>query len=342
MSLLRDAVKRNKPKSENSVRSKKEASSVSNQINFLGNSTTRLGTGGAVNCSGNLGLIDMKTIEDDLQALPKKRKAYTNWTDENRWRVGEYASQNGNSAAVRYFKKKFPSINESTVRGFRRRYEENLKAGETAKKCLTKNVSPTGRPPLMGHLDEEVQKYLRSVADRGGIMSRAVAVCVAKSLIKRNPTVLGSLEINETWAQSLLRRMDFLRRQKTTDKVRISDGARKEIEYQFYHQITSLIERHNIPDELVINFDQTPCKMVPVGRLTMAKRNSERVVIAGSVDKRSFTGTFAVTLAGALLPIQLIYGGKHVRVYQSTDFQLPFLSALILRTTATVKKALNL
>ena len=145
MSLLQDAVKRNKPKSENSVRSKEEASSVLNQINFLGNSTARLGTGGAVNCSGNLGLIDMKTIEDDLQALPKKRKAYTNWTDENCWRVGEYASQNGNSAAVRYFKKKFPSINESTVQqGFRSRYEENLKAGETAKKCLTKYVSPTG------------------------------------------------------------------------------------------------------------------------------------------------------------------------------------------------------
>ena len=77
MSLLRDAVKRNKPKSENSVHSKEEASTVPNQTNFLGKnlySTTRLGTGGAVNCSGNLGLIDMKTIEDDLQALPKKRK----------------------------------------------------------------------------------------------------------------------------------------------------------------------------------------------------------------------------------------------------------------------------
>ena len=90
------------------------------------------------------------------------------------------------------------------------------------------------------HLNEEVQKYLRSVADRGGIISRPVAACVAKSLIKRNPTVLGSLEINETWAQSLLRLMDFVRRQKTTDKVRILDGARKEIEYQFYHQIQVL------------------------------------------------------------------------------------------------------
>ena len=222
--------------------------------------------------------------------------------DENRWRVGEYASQNGNSAAVRFFKKKFPSINESTVRGFRRWYEENLKAGETAKKYRMKYVSPTGRPPMMGHLNEEVQKYLRSVADRGGIISRTVAVCVAKSLIKRNPTVLSSLQINETWAQSLLRRMDFVHREKTMDKIHILDGTRKEIEYQFYHQITSLIEGHNIPDELVINFDQTPCKMVPVGRLTMAKRNSERV-IAGLVDKRSITGTFAVTLAGAFLTI---------------------------------------
>ena len=122
----------------------------------------------------------------------------------------------------------------------------------------------------MGHLDEEVQKYLRSVADREGIISRAVAVCVAKSLIKRNPTVLGSLEINETWAQSLLRRMDFVRRQKTTDKVRIPDGAEKRSSINSTIKL-QVLSRNNIPDELVINFGQTPCKMVPVGRLTMAK-----------------------------------------------------------------------
>ena len=42
----------------------------------------------------------------------------------------------------------------------------------------------------------------------------------------------------------------------------------------------------------------------------MGKRNSTSVTIEGSDDKRMITGTFAVTLSGNFLPMQLIYGVK--------------------------------
>ena len=57
-------------------------------------------------------------------------------------------------------------------------------------------------------------------------------------------------------------------------------------------------EKHSIPDLIVINFDQTPSKFVPVASTTLAKRNTKQVYVKGSNDKRSITATFAVTLEG--------------------------------------------
>ena len=58
-----------------------------------------------------------------------------------------------------------------------------------------------------------------------------------------------------------------------------------------------------------MNLHQTPLKYIPAMNHTMSKQNSKSVSIAGSSDKRSITGTFAITLNGHLLPMLLIYGG---------------------------------
>ena len=108
--------------------------------------------------------------------------------------------------------------------------------------------------------------------------------------------------------------MGFKRRLRTTGKVEIPEGARKEAELLFLHNIVSVVERYEIPDSLKINLDQTPLKYIPAMNHTLAKRNSKSAVIAGSTDKRSITGTFVITLVitldGLFLPMQLIYGGK--------------------------------
>ena len=86
------------------------------------------------------------------------------------------------------------------------------------------------------------------------------------------------------------------------------------------------MEKYNIPSELIINIDQTPLKYVPVGNTTLAPRGETSVTVEGSADKRMITGTFAITLQGEFLPIQLIYGGKTAqslpRFKFSEDFSL--------------------
>ena len=48
----------------------------------------------------------------------------------------------------------------------------------------------------------------------------------------------------------------------------------------------------------MLNSDQTPSKYVTVGRTTIAPKNSTRVVLPGSTDKRSITLTLIVIFDG--------------------------------------------
>ena len=66
--------------------------------------------------------------------------------------------------------------------------------------------------------------------------------------------------INETYG---------VRRAKTSSTLEIPEDARKEIEYQHLYEIVKAMEKRDIC--LVVNFDQTPSKLVPVGRSTLAK-----------------------------------------------------------------------
>ena len=90
----------------------------------------------------------------------------------------------------------------------------------------------------------------------------------------------------------------------------IPEGARKEIEYLFLHDIVSNVEEYNIPTSLIVNIDQTPIKYGPVGSESLAENGVKNVAIEGSADKRTITGTFGISKSGVFLPMQLIYGDK--------------------------------
>ena len=86
--------------------------------------------------------------------------------------------------------------------------------------------------------------------------------------------------------------MGFKKRIQTTGKVEIPEGARKEVELLYLHNIVTIVEKYEIPHSLIVNLDQTPLKYIPAMNHTMAKQNSKSVSIAGSSDKQGITGTF--------------------------------------------------
>ena len=107
-----------------------------------------------------------------------------------------------------------------------------------------------------------------------------------------------------------VQRTGFRRRAATTSKNEIPDSAKKEADLQHHYCITSIVEKHKIPESLVINSDQTLSKHVQVRRFTMAPKGAKKVGMAGIVGKRNITRTLSVTMDGKALPFQAIYKGK--------------------------------
>ena len=110
--------------------------------------------------------------------------------------------------------------------------------------------------------------------------------------------------------------MGFKKRMRTTGKVQISEGARKEAELLHLHDIVSIVEKHDIP----ANLGQISLKCVPAMNHTMTKKTSSSVPIIRSSDKRIITGTFIVTLDGQFLLMQLIFGGKTLKSLPNFEF----------------------
>ena len=87
--------------------------------------------------------------------------------------MGSYASQNEPAAAVRLFLKAFPSLNERTVRCFRKRYDASLKI------AARDNISPPkaivnikrGRALMLCQLAKLIQRFLQATRYKGGVVS---------------------------------------------------------------------------------------------------------------------------------------------------------------------------
>ena len=78
--------------------------------------------------------------------------------------------------------------------------------------------------------------------------------------------------------------------------------------------------KYNIPDESILNIDQTPSKFVPTENFTMAETGSKHVSIKGGNDKRGITVTLSKTITGKILPFQLIDTVKIARSFPSVEF----------------------
>ena len=274
--------------------------------------------------------VDFDVINTAVSEEQQPSKTtYIKWKDTDRYNVGKYSSEYGPAAAVRRFKRKFPKLNESTARYFKKRYEDSLnernKNKTTPSKALTKYKTKTRRPLLLGELDAMVQKYLRAASNRGAVISRTSAVSAAKALLQKYPNIVGKIDLeSSSWAKSLFIRMGYVQRRNASSKVEILEKARKEIEYQFHYDIVSKIEKYNIPNSLVMNLDQTTSYLVPCKKLTMAEKGSNNVTIHGCNDKRAITTMLAITLSGELLPMQLIYGGKTLQSLPRYQFPQSF------------------
>ena len=114
--------------------------------------------------NADVGSLDIEAIENELKSTKdKKRGTYSVYTPQERFIIAKYAAENGTSKAVHCFKTKYPSLNESTVRGFKSKYEKEMKAAKLEERQPLQVIcsQPRGRPTMLGKIDDMVQTYLK-------------------------------------------------------------------------------------------------------------------------------------------------------------------------------------
>ena len=113
--------------------------------------------------------------------------------------------------------------------------------------------------------------------------------------------------------------MNLVKRKGTT-AVKVLPSNFEKLKKQFLSDVCSTVVMEDIPEELIVNWDQTGLKYVPASNWTFADKGSKRVEIAGLDDKRQLTVLLSCTMKGKLLPTQIIYAGKTPACLPKADY----------------------
>ena len=261
-----------------------------------------------------------KEVTAVLFTDPAKRQSYLKILSEQKAFIARYAANHGIVNAIRWFSKDFPenSLKESTIRGWKKAYLKELSLLKKAGKDMGIGKLPekkTGRPLMLGEtLDKEVQAYIQETRKVGGVVNARIAIACATGILRRRNSNLlavndGHVVLTKGWARYILHRLGYVKR-KSNSKAKVTPDDFTQLKSNFLADIRAIVEMEEIPAALILNWDHTGLKYVPVSSWTMAKAGSKRVEISGIDDKRQITAVFTVSLDGLFLPIQLIYCGK--------------------------------
>ena len=273
------------------------------------------------------------------------RGQYNSYSKEQCAMIGKYAAENGPTRAAKHYTAVWGiQINESTARRLKEKYLEKLKEMiADQRRKLQQDTSdseehkqepiviseletkPRGRPVRLGEqLDSLVQEFIVNLRAAGGVINTAIIRGAAEGIISyRDVSKLsshgGHIDITKSWAQSLLRRMGFVKR-KCSTSGKISVAKFDECKEIFLADVAAEVLFKGIPHDLIINWDQTGLSIVPSGDWTMEKEGAKTVPIAHNDDKRQLTAVLAVTAAGDYLPPQLLYQGKTPKCHPQVAF----------------------
>ena len=83
----------------------------------------------------------------------------------------------------------------------------------------------------------------------------------------------------------------------TTAKSKHSVAEFQQVK-EFLQDVVTTTEMEEIPPELILNWDQTGKKIVPLNTWTMEQQGCNQVEVAGANDKHLITAVFCGSLVG--------------------------------------------
>ena len=154
-----------------------------------------------------------------------------------------------------------------------------------------------GRPLMLGELATRVQTHCpicRIRAD-GGTVNRHITLATATAIIKQcKPSLLkdhgGHLNLTRHWCESFMKRMGLTKRKATKAARALPENFNQEKQL-YLSTIAKHIEDYQVPDSMVINFDQTEVNIIPSSERAMDDQGTKQV-------KCSWTGRQASSYSG--------------------------------------------
>ena len=220
-------------------------------------------------------------------------------------------------------------VSDTTIRSMRDDYNKKVKVN-LAQPINNADINelPTkirGRLLLLGQeLDSEVKKFIQNVRQAGGVVNSTIVVAATRGIVEAHNRALlsengWSINLTREYARSLMNRMNLVKR-KGTKTARKLPSDFEALKTDYLEKITTCVHEYDVPEELVINFDQTGLKIVPVSEWTLEVKGSKDCSIVALEDKREITAVIGITLSGVFLPLQLVYKGTTDRCHPHFRF----------------------
>ena len=182
----------------------------------------------------------------------RKRGEYGFYNDQTRFAIAKSSIEIGVAKTTKKFTKELGrKVNESTVCSMKKNYLLKLKKGEEPT-SLPK--SPRGKPLMLGDLDELVQSYISNARLNGAAVCSRMVMAAAEGIV--------TISITKTWAQSLLKRMGYVQRKGTKDVKHLPKDF-DQLKENWLQKIDETTKQHSVPDDLILNWDQTGCQLTP-------------------------------------------------------------------------------
>ena len=231
----------------------------------------------------------------------------------------------------------YPGLKRQTVSDFKLAYLElkkkQDKAGDNVKEIVKKK---TGRPTLF--LVELMQRLVDLVSAsrlKGVPVSSSVIWSAARGVILADDrSVLleigGQINLNIDWSRQVLYRFDTIGRKMscrmaTTAKIPIAPAFFNENKFDFQRKIKEMQTWLEIPEDLIINFDQTPLPYVCTRNRTYAKKGSCNIPLVGKGKKKQITVTFTITMSGPFFRCSLSIKKRPIVGFQKVSIFLLIL-----------------
>lgn len=197
-----------------------------------------------------------KHINKQLSAAVQgNSRKYNKLDDETRTKIAKKCIEIGASKTARHFKERGLDLNESTVRSIKKSFCSAKAQQKTDNPVFKKNKR--GAKLLLGDIDQQVLSYVKQLRIAGGVVNRTLLVAIARGFVLSSTNCQIKPEsINNPWAQSFLKRHCYVKRKGTKAARKLPDDF-PAVKEAFLQQVREQITQHNIPDDLVINFDQT-------------------------------------------------------------------------------------